>query len=97
MAITQDSIDAKEFFLDDVVEVEPEPSTCIVCEGLACADPSQRNRDALQALTYFRVLKSEAAAWFLSRLAAFFSFAVLEAGFLPAFWPLSLDIHCPSY
>lgn len=40
---------------------------------------------------YFRLFSIEAAAWFLSRFAIFFSFAVIAAGFFAAFWPLSLD------
>lgn len=41
---------------------------------------------------YLRLLSSAVAAAFLSRFAAFFSFAVDAAGFFAAFWPLSLDM-----
>lgn len=48
-------------------------------------------------LTYLRLVNPEAAAWFFSRFAAFFSFAVEAAGFFSVFWPRSLDISCPHF
>ncbi|WP_446428340.1 hypothetical protein [Leucobacter sp. 1207-22] len=38
-----------------------------------------------------------AAVSFLLRFACFFSLAVIAAGFLTAFWPLSLDISLSSF